>query len=257
MQATELSMEGSGKLLDSKFSLMFGTQHAYSFLRMYGLLVKILADSKERLQEGEESAMQIDKPSDRMRARANLDHAKKCNYATAMASLQKVLSNGATALDFERVCRTASMDMVAQMAVLPKLVEKCADILCKLAKDQTIFTLHDYTMTKETDPIKLRSHCLAVSENACYRIQLDKVNGWMYFSYVEPEQELLEVPEFEEADEEEEEQEVEEHEEEQDEPMGGEENEGEADEEGEYGEDTEDVEDGEIEGPDSKRPKLE
>jgi hypothetical protein len=252
MQVTDLTMKGSGKLLDAKFSLMFANQHVYTFLRMYCLLVEILDDFKRRLHE-KESAMQVNVPSDRALARPGAE-ATKSNYSFIMASLQKVLSKCMTALEFERICRTVSMNRVAQMAILPNLVEKCADILCKLGKDQTVFILHDYTMSMVKDPVKLRSYCLSVSESACYRIQFDKVSGWMYFSYLEPEQDLFEVPAFDDEDDDffEEEQEIEATEDDQDEQMG-EDVEGEAEDDGD---ESDDGEDGEIDAPDTKRPKL-
>lgn len=247
MVATDVSMEGSGRKLDAKFKLLFGTQHTYTFLRLFSLLVRILSDTRERLEKEQESAMDIDTEKESNKFN------KKCNYGTVISSLKKCLAKGMIPLDFERVCRNASMDGVAQMAVLPKLVEKCADILCKLAKDGTIFTLNDFTMMKEADPVKLRSQCLSVADNACYRIQRDTKGGWMYFSYVEPNQELLAVPEYDEEDEDED------MDDggaayEQDERTG--EEEGEAEEEGEEIEDAEEGEVGEIVGPDAKRPKL-
>jgi chromatin remodeling complex protein RSC6 len=252
MQVSDTPMEGSGRKLDSRFKLLFGTQHTYSFLRLFTLLVKILADTRELLEEEE-------KESDAMDVDEEKSEKDKCGYGTVVSSLKKCLSKGMTPLDFERVCRKACMDRVAQLAVLPKLVEKCADILCKLAKDGTIFTLNDYTMTKEADPVKLRSQCSSVSENSCYRIQLDTTGGWIYFSYIEPDQDLLVVPEFEEEEEDEEMDEAGatyEH----DEQTGEENEDGEAQETAEEGEETEDAEDGEIgeiEGlPDAKRPKL-
>jgi hypothetical protein len=254
MQASDTPMEGSGRKLDSRFKLLFGTQHSYSFLRLFTLLVRILADTKELLEEEKAS------DDDDMDVDEEKSDKDKCDYGTVVSSLKKCLSKGMTPLDFERVCRKACMDRVAQLAVLPKLVEKCADILCKLAKDGTIFTLNDYTMTREADPVKLRSQCSSVSDNSCYRIQLDTTDGWIYFSYIEPDQDLLAVPEFEEEEEEEDMDEagaIYDH----DEQTGEENEDGEAQEDAEEeGEETEDAEDSEIceiEGPpDAKRLKL-
>lgn len=260
MQATEISGKDRGARLDPKFSLLFGNQQAYAFFRCYCLLVEILADSKKHFELDETSDTNRAKPAGRSWLRPSKTEAKKsAHYATMISTLRKVLSKGASALDFERVCRTAAMDRVAQRAILPKLVEKCSDLLCKLAKDQSIFTLHDYTLAMENDPVKLRSHSLSVSENACYRIQYDKVGGWMYFSFLEIEQPLLEVPEFDDDDDEEEideEQEIDATEDDQDEQMG-EDNEGEGEDDGDEGDESDDAEDGEIDVPDAKRPKLE
>lgn len=260
IQAAQISSKDRGASLDPKFSLLFGNNHAYTFFRVYCFLVEILADCKKRFELDEVSGTQSDKPAGRNRVWPVTTEAKRgAHYATMISSLQKVLCSGATALDFERVCRTTSMDRVAQRAILPKLVEKCADVLCKLAKDQTIFTLHDYTLSKENDPVKLRSLCLQVSENACYRIQYDKISGWMYFSFLDQDQPLLEVPEFDDDDEEEEideEQEIDVTEDDQDEQMG-EENEGKIENDGDDGDESDDAEDGEVNVPDAKRPKLE
>ena len=244
MQVVDLTMKGSGKVLDDRFSLMFANQHVYTFLRMYCLLIEILADFKKRLEENE-SAMHS--PWNRTLHRSGAEATS--SYSSIVASLQKVLSNSMTALEFERICRNVSMNRVAQMAILPKLVDRCADILCKLGKDQTVFTLHDYTMSKVNDPVKLRSYCLSVSDSACYRVQFDRISGWMYFSYLEAEHDLLKVPTFDGEDDEflEEEQEIEATEDDQDEQMG----------EGEAEDDGDESEDGEMELPDTKRPKFE
>ena len=259
MLAAQISSKNCGASLDPKFALIFGNHHAFTFFRVYCLLVEILADSKNRFELGEASGTQPDKPAGLNRSWPFSAEAKRdTHYATMISSLQKVLSDGASALDFERVCRTASMDRVAQRAILPKLIEKCADVLCKLAKDQTIFTLHDYALAKEKDPVKLRSLSLSVSENACYRIQYDRVSGWMYFSFLDQDQPLLEVPEFDDDDEDEidEEHEIDATEDDQDEQMG-EENEGEVDDDGDDGDESDDAEDGDLLVPDAKRPKLE
>ena len=254
MQSVDLSLKGSGMSLDPKFSLLFGNSQAYTFFRLYCLLVEILDDSKRRLEAYDQPIVQVESMSQGKFGPGNSKEAR-CDYVSVVVSLQKVLNGEMTALDFERRCRLALTEGVAQMAVLPKLVEKCADVLCKLAKDQTIFTLQDYAMTKESDPVKLRSYSLMVSEYSCYRIQYDRVSGWMYFSYLDPEQALLEVPEFDDDDEEEldEEQEVDATEDDHEEHMG-EENEGELDDEGE---ESDDADDGDVIPPDSKRAKLE
>ena len=260
MHAAEISGKDRGARLDPKFSLLFGNQQAYAFFRLYCLLVEILADSKKRFELDELSDTTRDKPAGRSWLRPNRNEAKRCaHYATMISTLQKVLNKSTSTLDFERVCRTAAMDRVAQRAILPKLVERCSEILCKLAKDQTFFTLHDYTLAKENDPVKLWSNSLSVSENACYRIQYDKVGGWMYFSFLDKDQPLLEVPEFDDDDDEEEideEQEIDATEDDQDEHMGDY-NEGEGEDDGDDGDESDDAEDGEVDVPDSKRPKLE
>lgn len=257
MQTADLSMEGSGRHLDSNFTLLFGTQTSYTFLRLYSLLVIILDGANEILHLLKEDTdnMEVDSSSDGSTSQKDGTKARKGTdnkngYSKVTSSLKKTLSDDMTRLDFERVCRNATapeFTWCSEMAVLPKLVEKCADLICKLGKDDTIFKLHDYSLMKEDDPVKIRSHCLATAENACFRTQIDRAGGWVCFSYVEPEQELLAVPEFDDADDEGQEEDVT-----GDELMGDER----MDTGQEDGDDTEDAEDGELEEPDAKRPKM-
>ena len=107
-------------------------------------------------------------------------------------------------------------------------------------------------MMAEDDPMKLRSVALGINDSACYRIQLDNKEGWIYFSFIEPDQDFLEVPEFDDGEDEGVHEGDEVLEDERDEPM--------TDvietETPVAGQNTEDMEEGEMEEPDAKRPKL-
>jgi len=250
MEYTKLATKDGDQKLDKNFSIMFGNQHAYCLLRVYCLLVRILSYSKIRLEAVEKSAMEVEQYGGGYTSGQSSSNASGLGYKFIMSSLIKVLSNKMSHLDFERICRSASSRQnIAQLAILPKLVEKCANILGKIARGDTVLTLFDYSMMKIRCPVKLRRHCLSVTENANYRIQLNLEAGWLYFSFLDSNQELMAVPEFSEVEEEDE------HAgdalEEQDENMG-------EDIEGEVVEDEEDdeIEEGEIELPDTKRQKL-
>jgi hypothetical protein len=244
MQASTLSTEGSGICLNPKFSLMFGNHNMYIFFRMYILLIQILASCKECLEQQSENDILSETPI----------LYKKFKYVDFLSKLQQLLKKEISSLDFERACRSASIHKVAQMAVLPKLIEKCANFVCKLSRDPSVFALYDCSIMIQSDPIRLRSCCLSVNESASYRIQYDKKSGWIYFSYLELEQDLMVVPEYDEEedeDEHEEDHEIDAVEDYHDEMMG-EENDGEGDDDN-----CDNSDDCDLQLPDSKRPKFE
>ena len=63
--------------------------------------------------------------------------------------LEKVVCRKIEAKDFESYCRRVSKEKVHQMAVLPKLIDKCADALLNVAKEDALLRIFDYCLPKQ------------------------------------------------------------------------------------------------------------
>ena len=186
---TSKGAPSSGVKLDARFTTLFANEIIYRFLRMYCMLVQILSNSKESIQaEKVESAdsMDIDRKDDE---RTKKKDTKTYDYPAYLSTAQRFLSSDMSEIDFERYCRKTTKTKVAQLTVIPKLVEKCVDALIRVSRDDVLLTLFDYA--SERDPIKLRAYCTDVAENACYRIQYSSEDKACFFAYVEPDQDLM------------------------------------------------------------------
>ena len=179
-------LPSSGIRLDDRFTTFFANESAYRFLRMYCLLVQILSNSQESIdaENREYNAMEIDKKDDEKKK-----DTKLYDYPSYLSMVQKCLTSDMSEIDYERYCRKTTKTKVAQLTVIPKLVEKCVDALFRVSREDVLLTLFDHS--SEKDPVKLRSRCLSVIENACYRIQYSSEDMACYFAYVEPDQDLM------------------------------------------------------------------
>lgn len=207
--------------LDKKFKLLFGTDSIYLFLRLYSFLVSSLDEidsfvrSNPSMQDPSSAYYNPMKSSEEKKE-------TKLDFPAVMMNLQKVITKKLSVKDFESFCRRVSPEIVHKMAALPKLIEKCADMMVEVAKEDLLPQLYDfcqfsgavsprqpltrasYSVLKLTinflhplplqDPIQLRSACLALSKDAAFRIQYNSTNGRLYFSHLPEGEELLTVP---------------------------------------------------------------
>ena len=180
------SLRSSGVELDSRFITFFANESVYRFLRLYCLLVQILSNSRESIQgeRKEPDVMDVEKKDDDKKK-----DTKTYDYPSYLLTAKKCLTSDMSEIDFERYCRRTTRNKVAQLTIIPKLVEKCVDALLRVSRDNVLLTLFDFAIEK--DPVKLRSHCLNVVENAFYRIQYSSEDRACYFAHVEPDQDLM------------------------------------------------------------------
>jgi len=61
--------------------------------------------------------------------------------------------------------------MVFKFAALPRLIEKCAEMMVKVAKEDACLALHDLSQLRRTDLSFLRAMSFEVTADATYRIQ--------------------------------------------------------------------------------------
>lgn len=179
--------------LDKKFKLLFGTDSIYLFLRLYSFLVSSLDEidsfvrSNPSMQDPSSAYYNPMKSSEEKKE-------TKLDFPAVMMNLQKVITKKLSVKDFESFCRRVSPEIVHKMAALPKLIEKCADMMVEVAKEDLLPQLYDFCQFSGADPIQLRSACLALSKDAAFRIQYNSTNGRLYFSHLPEGEELLTVP---------------------------------------------------------------
>jgi len=193
----------TGAKLDQKYKLLYSTENGYLFLRLYSLLCSILSATREHCKDfasTEDPSASYHNPV----TRDEKETAQKPDYSGVVSALQKVLANKMDFKDFETLGRKVSKEIVYQMAALPKLVERCADALINIVKEDVLLHLFDVCQNQGVDPVAVRKHCLSLAPDAAYRIQYDTTGEKLYFSYVPKSEELLTVPQddIEEADEE-------------------------------------------------------
>ena len=134
---------GSAVKIDKKFKLLFGSDRIYLLIRLFSFLVNMLDDVESYVAanpslEAPESKYYNPIKSQEERKAPQLD------FKSLIANLQRVVSKDMPPKDFEAYCRSLSKSEVHKMAALPKLVEKCADVLVQTAKEDLLLQLFDY-----------------------------------------------------------------------------------------------------------------
>eukprot|EP00980_Cylindrotheca_fusiformis_P010028 scaffold2214_cov139-Cylindrotheca_fusiformis.AAC.25 len=175
--------------LDQKFTLLFGTESIYVFIRLYSGLVSLLDDVQAYCFTNPtmaDPAKSYHNPMESADEKLDI----KLNFSTMISKLQKVISKKLSAKDFEAYCRRMSPEMVHKMSALPKIIEQCADCMRRTAVEDLLLPLFDFCKYPESDPVLVRSKCLSLSPEVAYRIQLNASTGRLYFSYL-PDGEVL------------------------------------------------------------------
>ena len=183
--------DASSVVVDQKFKLLFGSDSIYLFLRLYGFLISLLNEIKEYLDSNAgshderqsyynpmKSADEKQKPEDRL------------DFVAIAAKLGEVVAKKMSLKDFESFARSVNKDITYKIAALPKLVERCADMMIKMSEEDLLPGIYDSCQYPGQNPVALRSTCLAMSSAAEYRIQYNSKLGRLYFSYLPEEEEL-------------------------------------------------------------------
>lgn len=199
---SSLDIEGSGVLLDSKFQLLFGTENIYLFLRMYTLVCSVLSDIRDHCLAFPPTADPADTyvtPS--RQSKPSAKPSVKLDFTSVLAALMKVLDGKMTARDYETLGRKVSREKVHEIAALPKLIDRCADAMRKMAEEDTLLHLYDYCQYRDrVDPVALRTQCLAVVPDASFRIQYDSSMDTITYSFIENGSPLLTAAVLDEVD---------------------------------------------------------
>ena len=168
--------------LNAQYKLLFGTDNVYSFLRLYTLVCSLLTSTRQH-QEC------LDDPptlySNQVRKSSEAEsQPSPVDYGTVLSALKEVLAKKMDARDYETLGRRLTKTHTHEYAVLPKLIERCADALVSTAKEDCLLQLYDYCKYSQADPVVVRTRCYAVASEAMYRIQYDTKAGAIYFNHL-------------------------------------------------------------------------
>jgi len=221
----EEKMDGrQSRTLDKSCHLLFGTEKTYIFMRLYYYLVTFFADAKEHLyakalglsnngrkQEiydtnyhhnpGLNSILKpgksnVDNGTDLKGDFISKNQKQKtyAGYRGLVAALLDYICGDIDYKTYETSCRHLTKEKVSQLAALPKLVEKCAESLVKVAREDIILSLFDLSQLKHMDPLHLRAQSFGVTSEAIYRIQYQRSDNYISFMYLPIEIDLLTTP---------------------------------------------------------------
>jgi hypothetical protein len=182
-------------VVDKKFKVLFGSSSVYLFLRLYSFLISLLDEIEEYLRA---NPTMVDPTLTYYNPMKSTDEKQvtetKLNFPSVIVRLGEVIAKQLSTKDFEAFCRRVNREIVHKMAALPKLVEKCGDLMIKVAEEDLLPHLFDICQYSGQNPVTLRAACFAISPDASYRIQFNSSNGRLYFSYLPEAEELSTVP---------------------------------------------------------------
>lgn len=145
-------LEESEEGVDKRCKMLFGTERIYTFVRTYCFLAFVLANTQAFLKESTKDGKEEVKPVN------SLDIGKEKteepsegftqDYPGLISSLKKLISGDIDIQAFESFCRKATKDRVYQLVALPKLIDRCAETLLKVAKEDKILPLFDLSQLK-------------------------------------------------------------------------------------------------------------
>ena len=120
------------------------------------------------------------------------ERPKYTGYSGLFAVLKDYLSGGLTYAAYEMWCRTLSKEKVTMFASIPRLLDRIADILVKIAREDSLARLFDLSRAKQmNDPVVLRTQSFNVCSDAAYRIQYRSSDGYISFTFLPTDVDLL------------------------------------------------------------------
>lgn len=137
--------------LNKRFQLMFATENVYLFMRLYCLLVSLLTGTRQYLKICPPSTDPSESYFIPAYIKEVMSNSPKspANFSGVISMLEKVVARKVEAKEFETYCRRLSKEKAHQMAVLPKLIDKCTDALLHVAKEEVLLHLSDYCLQRE------------------------------------------------------------------------------------------------------------
>jgi len=188
---SEAAEAASSVVVDKKFKLLFGSDSIYLFLRLYGVLISLMNDIKEYLHTNSTTYDHRHSYYNPMKSADDRQKAEgKFDFASMTAKISEVVSKTMTLKDFETFARRVNRDITYKMVALPKLVERCGDMMIKMSEEDLLPNIFDVCQYSGQNPVALRSACMAMSSTAEYRIQYNSKLGRLYFSYLPEDEEL-------------------------------------------------------------------
>eukprot|EP00594_Rhizosolenia_setigera_P008265 CAMPEP_0178955992 /NCGR_PEP_ID=MMETSP0789-20121207/9949_1 /TAXON_ID=3005 /ORGANISM="Rhizosolenia setigera, Strain CCMP 1694" /LENGTH=1418 /DNA_ID=CAMNT_0020637757 /DNA_START=123 /DNA_END=4379 /DNA_ORIENTATION=- len=214
MEFVEQTNSNSENALGKDIQVLFGTEKMYLFLRMYCLLLSILEETQKSFEskntnnntmEGVE--MKSDNGNNIVIGASSSTQSsttdirvkyKKCFHGIIQA-LCDTITQQITKKKFEICCRNiisgTQQKEIYKLAALPKLVEKCSDMLVKISREDLCLSLYDLSIlaSQHKDPVLLRQQTKEVTKDmqACYRIQYCPRTQEILFGFMNPDAQVL------------------------------------------------------------------
>lgn len=150
----------SGAKLDKKFKLLFGSDTIYVFVRLYTFLVSSMDEINSFLRVNPTivdpasryyNPMKSSQGEKKMSSMMKKNH--KMNFKSIMEHLHMVVLKKLSIKDYETICRRIAPDIVHKMASLPKLIEKCSEMLVQTCKEELILRIYDHC--QYTCPVRI------------------------------------------------------------------------------------------------------
>mmetsp|Transcript_54447 Transcript_54447/g.157450 ORF Transcript_54447/g.157450 Transcript_54447/m.157450 type:complete len:1191 (-) Transcript_54447:32-3604(-) len=180
----EVATEGEKVRLDKKFKLLFGSQSIYLFIRLYTSLVSLLDEIETQARDVVVTEDPAANYYDPMKSDDEKATPAKIDFGSMISKLKNVISGKVSGKDFETYCRKLCPDAVHKMAALPRLIDRCANMLNETAHEDLLLPLFDYCQYTGANPVELREKCRELDEKIDFRIQYNVDNGRLYFSYL-------------------------------------------------------------------------
>jgi hypothetical protein len=196
-------LEESEEGVDTRCKMMFATERVYTFMRIYCFLTFVLsntqsfllANARDGKKEVSQAANGIGSTFEKEKTTAEAETSKSSHdYPGLVASLKKFMSGEIDIQAFESFCRKTAKDRVYQLVALPRLIDRCAEALVKIAKEDKVLSLFDLAQLKIMDPERLRVLSYSETTDASYRIQFDPTEEFHYFCYLAPGEQVLLAP---------------------------------------------------------------
>lgn len=222
-------LEESEDDVDRRCQLMFGTEKVYSLIRIYSYLAFVLSNTKSFLnsEEGQQKETQttngIGSTFEKNDTNGKASIASH-DYPGVISALKKLIAGEIDVQAYESFCRKTTKEKVYQLIALPRLIERCAEALVKVAKEDKALALYDLAQLKIMvrdcsskaqfavclcilyishsslvvclqDPERLRVLSHSETTDASYRIQFDPAEEVEYFCYLAPGDQVLLAPE--------------------------------------------------------------
>lgn len=171
LDADDVPMDGDeAKLLPSSCQLIFGTEKLYLFMRMYCALVGLLNSIQNDLSASSND-MEIEGIGNK-------------RYAEFLSIIRKYIEEKYSFKTYELQCHSLLKTKPYEMAAVPRLLDKCADFLVKVAKEDKVLNLYDFYQWNHMNPSLQRLESLHFTEEAAYRIQFEASDGKIHFCYM-------------------------------------------------------------------------
>lgn len=168
--------------LDDKYQVMFATERIYLFLRYYVLFCQILSNIKEQCDTFPATSTPSDSYYDPKKKGTGNAGKGRLDYSGLVVAFKKLISKRGAFKEFESSGRMIAKEKVALIASLPNLLQRCAESLVSVVKEDALLHIYDYCQYRGSSPSIVRDQCFTMAPDAFFRVQYDQSS--LYFSYL-------------------------------------------------------------------------